>query len=62
MRADWGVQMNVDKKDLERLLELLKQAQHYRDFGDTKAYRLEREARQLVESLLKEDADAKSIQ
>ena len=54
--------MNVDKKDLERLLELLKQAQHYRDYGDTKAYGLEREARQLVESLLKEDADAKSIQ
>ena len=54
--------MHVEKSDLEKLLELLKQAQHYRDFGDTKAYRLEREARQLVESLLKEDADAKSIQ
>ena len=54
--------MHVEKSDLEKLLELLKQAQHYRDFGDTKAYRLEREARQLVESLLKEGADAKSTQ
>ena len=45
--------MHVEKSDLEKLLELLKQAQHYRDFGDTKAYRLEREARQLVESMLK---------
>ena len=54
--------MNVKQKDLERLLELLKQAQHYRDFGDTKAYRLERVARQLVESMLKGGADAKSTQ
>ena len=53
--------MNVEQKDLERLLELLKQAQHYRDFGDTKAYPLERQARELVESMLKGGAqDAKS--
>ena len=54
--------MHVEKSDLEKLLELLKQAQHSRDFGDTKAYRLEREARQLVESMLKGGADAKSTQ
>lgn len=51
--------ISVDRQDLERLLELLKQAQHCRDFGDTKAYRLEIEARKLVESLLRGD-DAKS--
>ena len=54
--------MHVEKSQLEKLLELLKEAQYYRDYGDTKAYRLEREARQLVESLLKEGADAKSTQ
>lgn len=51
--------MHVEKHDLERLLELLKQAQEFRDFGDTKAYRLEIEARKLVESMLRGD-DAKS--
>lgn len=52
--------MHVEKKDLERLLELLKQAQYHRDYGDVKAYPLEIEARKLVESMLKGGADAKS--
>ena len=52
--------MHVEKKDLEKLLDLLKQAQQYRDYGDTKAYPLERQARELVESMLKGGADAKS--
>ncbi|MCT6721777.1 hypothetical protein [Acidovorax sp. K2F] len=52
--------MHVEKSDLEKLLELLKQAQEYRDYGDTKAYPLERQARELVESMLKGGADAKS--
>lgn len=51
--------MHVKKTDLEKLLQLLKQAQHYRDFGDTKAYPLERQARELVESMLREGVDAK---
>jgi hypothetical protein len=50
--------MNVEKQTLEKLLELLKQAQHYRDFGDTKAYPLERQAREMVEALLLGGADA----
>jgi hypothetical protein len=52
--------MQVDKKELEKLLDLLNQAQYHRDFGDTKAYALERQARQLVESILKGGDDAKS--
>jgi len=54
--------MHVAKSDLEKLLELLKQAQHFRDYGDTKAYRLEREARELVESMLRGGTNAKSNQ
>lgn len=54
--------MQVEKKDLEHLLELLKQAQRHRDFGETKAYKLEIEARELVEAMLRGEADAKSDQ
>lgn len=54
--------MHVEKQELEKLLDLLNQAQRYRDFGDTKAYALERQARQLVESMLKGGGDAKSNQ
>ena len=49
--------MQVEKQDLEKLRDLLQQAQHYRDFGDTKAYALERQARELVDSLLKGGED-----
>lgn len=49
--------MHVEKQDLEKLRDLLKQAQHYRDFGDTKAYALERQARELVDALLKRGED-----
>lgn len=52
-----GEQMQVEKQDLEKLRDLLQQAQHYRDFGDTKAYALERQARELVDSLLKGGED-----
>ena len=52
--------MHVERQELERLLELLKRAQQYRDFGDTKAYRLGIEARKLLESMLGGGADAKS--
>lgn len=40
------------RADLEKLNQLLLKAQEYRDFGDTKAYALERQARQIVEAML----------
>ena len=52
--------MNVDKNALENLLEILIQAQEFRDFGDTKAYALERKARELVQAMLREGEDAKT--
>lgn len=40
------------KRDLQQVLELMNMANRYRDFGDTKAYALERQARELVQSML----------
>jgi len=40
------------RADLEKLHQLLVKAQEYRDFGDTKAYGLEIQARKLVEEML----------
>lgn len=40
------------RADLEKLHQLLLKAQEYRDFGDTKAYALEVQARKLVEEMM----------
>lgn len=40
------------RADLQKLHQLLLKAQEYRDFGDTKAYALEVQARKLVEEMM----------
>ena len=41
-----------NRADLEKLHQLLLKAQEYRDFGDTRAYALEAQARKLVEQMM----------
>lgn len=53
--------MEVDRTELERVLELLKESKELHDYGDLKAHGVARQARELLESLLKRGgADAKS--
>lgn len=49
--------MQVEKKELEEVLELLKKAKELADYGDTKAYPLERRARELLEGILQRDVE-----